>query len=282
MLEMYYASMARHPLSPSDLPLTEITVERPRAGAVVVTLDRPQTLNALTDTAFDELAAVTDAVAADDTARVLVLTGRGRGFCSGLDLGLADALPRMSPAEMLSNQERWARAVTSLCRLPKPVIAAVNGVAAGAGLALALAADVRLAAPEARFNAAFVRIGLSAGDVGVSWLLPRIVGLGHAAEIMFTGRLIDAPEAERIGLVNRIARGDVLDAALDIADEMTANSPFGLRLSKQVLMTNVDAPSLDAALELENRNQTLATRTDDMAEALAAFREKRPPVWTGR
>jgi enoyl-CoA hydratase/carnithine racemase len=184
----------------------------------------------------------------------------------------------MSAQEMLSGQEVWAGAVAALRKLSKPVVAAVNGPAAGAGLGLALAADVRIASPDASFVAAFVRIGLTGGDVGVSWMLPRIVGLGHASEMLLTGRAVDAGEAERIGLVNRVVPAEeLLPAAHETAAAIAAHSPFGVRLTKKVLQANVDAPSLDAAIELENRNQVLTTRGADMPEALAAFRERRQP-----
>src|SRR5207244_3997053 len=205
-------------------------------------------------------------------------TGAGRGFCAGLDLADASALPGMTAAQLLPEQESWAEAITSFQRLAKPVIAAVNGAAAGAGFSLALAADIRIAAPAARFNAAFIKIGLTGGDCGSSWMLPRIVGLGHAYEILLTGRLVEADEAARVGLVNRVVpAADLLTNALDTAELIAANSPLGVRLTKQAVQVNVDAPSLEAAVELENRNQTLATGTQDMVEAFIAFREKRPP-----
>ena len=260
-----------------------LLVDRPRAGIVVATLNRPDRLNALTFSMFGELEQLAAAIGADDGARVLVLSGAGRGFCAGLDLDDAATLPDMTAARFLHDQEGWSRAITSFRRLPKPVIAAVNGPAAGAGFSLALAADIRLASPAARFNAAFIKIGLTGGDCGSSWMLPRIVGLGHAYEILLTGRLIDADEAARIGLVNRVVPApDLLPAALDLAELIAANSPFGVRLTKQLVQVNVDAPSLDAAAELENRNQALAAGTNDMAEALLAFREKRAPAFTGR
>ena len=159
-----------------------------------------------------------------------------------------------------------------------------NGPAAGGGrgVALALAADIRLASPTARFNAAFVRIGLSV-DIGVSWSLPRIVGLGHASEMMLTGRFVEAEEAARIGLVNRVVPAEsLLDAAYELTDAIVGNSPLGMTLTKRVLESNVDAPSLHSAMELENRNQVLATRGEDFHEALTAFREKRTPRFTGR
>jgi enoyl-CoA hydratase/carnithine racemase len=159
----------------------------------------------------------------------------------------------------------------------------VNGPAAGAGFSLALAADIRIAAPTARFNAAFIKIGLTGGDCGSSWMLPRIVGLGHAYEILLTGRLVGADEAARIGLVNRVVPAeDLLASALETAELIAANSPLGVRLTKQVVQVNVDAPSLEAAVELENRNQTLAAGTQDMTEAMTAFIQKRPAAFTGR
>jgi enoyl-CoA hydratase/carnithine racemase len=260
-----------------------LLVDRPRAGITVATLNRPDRLNALTFGMFDELARLAAEVGADEETRVLVLTGAGRGFCAGLDLADAATLPEMTTAGFLAGQESWSGAITSFRRLPKPVIAAVNGPAAGAGFSLALAADIRIAAPTARFNAAFIKIGLTGGDCGSSWMLPRVVGLGHAYEILLTGRLVEADEAARIGLVNRVVPAeDLLASALETAELIAANSPLGVRLTKQMVQVNVDAPSLDAAVELENRNQTLAAGTRDMAEALAAFGEKRRPAFTGR
>jgi len=163
-----------------------------------------------------------------------------------------------------------------------PVIAAVNGPAAGGGLALALAADIRLAAPEAKFNAAFVRIGLSAGDLGTSWLLTRLIGPAATSEICFTGRLVDAGEALRLGLVNQVSEsGALLDQARRLAAAIVSNSPGGVQLSKRALQANLEISSYAAALELENRGQALLTRSTDMPEALAAFKEKRQPVFTG-
>jgi enoyl-CoA hydratase len=255
-----------------------LLVDHPRPGIAVATLNRPDRLNALTFQMFGELAHLAADTAADDRVRVLVLTGAGRGFCAGLDLADAATLPDMTAAGFLQGQEHWSQAITSFRRLPKPVIAAVNGPAAGAGFSLALAADIRIAAPAARFNAAYIKIGLTGGDCGSSWLLPRIVGLGHAYEILLTGRQVEADEAARIGLVNRVVpAGDLLAAALDTAELIAANSPLGVRLTKQMVQVNVDAPSLEAAVELENRNQALAAGTQDMVEAFMAFREKRPP-----
>ena len=260
-----------------------LLVSRPRPGVVLVTLDRPERRNAITFEMFDELHALCDDLQGDAEARAVVVTGAGEGFCSGLDLDEAMTLPDMSPHEMMLGQQYWAGAFVKFHELPQPVIAAVNGAAAGGGLGLALAADIRLASPAARFNAAFVRIGLSAGDVGVSWSLPRVVGLGHAAEIMLSGRFVDADEAARIGLVNRVVPADaLLDEAFALAGEIAANTPFGVTLTKRVLNANVDAGSLSQAVEVENRGQTLATRGADFREALEAFRAKRPAAFTAR
>lgn len=251
-------------------------VDRPREGVILATLNRPDRLNALTFGMFKELEQLCTDVAEDNSAHVLVITGSGCGFCSGLDLENAGQLIDMTAAEMLRGQEGWANAIAAFRRLPQPVVAAVNGPAAGAGFALALAAVIRIAATDACFNAAFVRIGLTGVDCGVSWMLPRIVGLGWISELLPTGRLIDAEEAYQIGIANEVvANDDLKPAAMDLAKEMASNSPFGLRLTKQVLQINVDPPSLEAALVLENRNQVLATRTQDMGEALNAFLEKR-------
>jgi enoyl-CoA hydratase/carnithine racemase len=177
-------------------------------------------------------------------------------------------------------QQRIAALVPKLRNLRQPVIAAVNGPASGGGFALALAADIRIAAPAAKFNAAFVRIGLSAGDLGTSWLLTRLVGPAVTSDIAFTGRFVYAPEALAIGLVNSLSE-NLLQDALALAGQIVANSPGGVQLSKRALQANMEISSYAAALELENRGQALLTRGSDMPEALAAFREKRRPAFTG-
>jgi enoyl-CoA hydratase/carnithine racemase len=261
----------------------DLTLEYPREHVAVVTLDRPERLNALTLGSFDELHDVCARLLADRETRVLVITGAGRGFCAGLDLDEAAKLPEMATPEIAAGQEHWGATVSALRSLPQPIIAAVNGPAAGGGLSLALAADIRVASSAARFNAAFVRVGLSAGDLGASWALPRVVGLGRAAELMFTGRFVEAEEAEAIGLVNRVvAPEELLPKTFELAEQICSNSPYGVRLSKRVLQANVDAPSLEAALEVENRGQVLATRTEDMREALDAFRSQRQPRFRNR
>lgn len=262
---------------------SSMSVERARDDVLLVTMDRPERLNAITFRTFDEITDLCDKVTADTTLRAVVITGRGRAFCAGLDLSEASTLEAMTTMEMMSGQEHWAAAFTRLYELPVPLIAAINGPATGGGLAISLAADIRIASTAARFNSAFIRIGLSSGDIGVSWALPRVVGMGHAAEMMMTGRFYDADEAARIGLVNRVVEPDaLLPTAFEIAEQIAGNTPLGVMLTKRLLASNVDAGSLRGAMEVENRGQVLATRGHDFHEALAAFREKRTPHYTGR
>ncbi len=260
-----------------------LQLSHPSPGVALATLNRPERLNAITFEMFDEFVELQRRVDADPATRALVITGGGRGFCAGLDLDCAAQLPDMTATEMMREQQKWGAAVAGFRHMSTPVIAAVNGPAAGAGMGLALAADIRIATESARFNAAFVKVGLSGGDVGTSWALPRLVGLARATEILLTGRFVTAHEALQIGLVTDVTSSEsLLDKAYEIAEMIASNSPFGMTLTKQVIQQNVDAQSLDAAIAVENRNQVLATRTSDMREALTAFREKRRPVFTGR
>jgi enoyl-CoA hydratase len=253
-------------------------------GVQVVELNRPDRLNALSTEVLQGLHDALDSLAADDSCRVVVLTGAGRGFCAGLDLvenadSLSEAGDR-SPQQRMRLQKHIAALVPKMRALPQPVIAAVNGPAAGGGLALALASDIRLAAPAARFDIAFLQIGVSACDIGVSWLLPRLIGASRAFEILLSGRTIDAAEAERIGLVSRVvAEGDVVDAAVMLAGEITRHSPMGVRMTKEVMWSQLEVASLTAGIDLENRTQILTSFTRDQDEALAAFKERRAPVF---
>jgi enoyl-CoA hydratase len=259
-----------------------LLISRPVDDVVQITLNRPESYNSLTFDMFDEITTACVALEGQEDVRAVVLTGAGRGFCSGLDLDAAAALLKMSPYEFMRGQEKWAGAALSLRRLTTPVVAAVNGPAAGAGFSLALACDLRVASTASKFNAAFIRIGLTGGDMGSSWLLPRIVGLGIASELLLTGRFVLPDEALRIGLVNRVCEPDeLLPTALQLARDIAANSPFGVRLTKQVIQANLGAASLEHGIELENRNQALTAATQDMREALAAFRERRTPSFTG-
>ena len=264
-----------------------VTIDRPTPDVALVTLDRPERLNAMSHELVADLHDALDEVGADTSCRVVVLTGAGRGFCAGLDLkgaGPAPGTEGLGRAQAgMTSQQHIARLVPKLRSLRQPVIAAVNGPATGGGLALALASDVRIAAESARFNVAFVRIGLSGCDIGVSWMLPRLIGASKAFELMLTGRLIDAAEADRIGLVSRVVPdGQVVDAALELAAEIAANSPFGVWMTKEVMWSNLETGSLQAAIDLENRTQILTSMTEDMPEAMNAFLEKRAPEFRNR
>jgi enoyl-CoA hydratase/carnithine racemase len=267
----------------SSMQLATIELTQPEPGIVVATLNRPERMNSQTFQMFDDLAELPLLLRDEDELRALIITGAGdRAFCAGFDLAEIDRLTDLGVREFLKFQELATGALAAIRGLPVPVIAALNGAAAGGGMALALSADIRLAVPTAKINAAFVKIGLSVGELGTSWTLSRLVGPGRAAEIAFTGRFVGAEEAERIGLVNRVVAADsLLDEAIGLALSITANSPGGVRMSKRALQSNMEISSYAAALELENRGQALLTRGADMPEALAAFKEKREPQFTG-
>jgi enoyl-CoA hydratase/carnithine racemase len=251
-----------------------IRVEHPEPGVAILRLDRPDQLNAMTAVMFAEIKSACEQLHADRSVRAVVLTGTGRGFCAGYDLDEAPELAELSPEDMLARQDLAVASVLALRAMRAPVIAAVNGPAAGGGLSLALAADFRLASPAASFSAAFIRIGLSSGDMGCSWHLPRIVGVGLAAELMLTGRRMEAAEAASSGLVNRVVpAAELLPEAVALARAIAANSPFGTALTKRALYAGLDT-SLAVALEVESRGQALASRDPAFPAALAAVRER--------
>jgi len=245
-----------------------------------LTLDRPDALNAMNPTLVRELRQFLWELPADTETRVLVLRGAGRGFCAGLDLKAqpSEGAPGSgSVAAGLRAQRTISELVLLMRRAPQPIIAAVHGPACGGGFALALAADVRVAGESARMNAAFIRLGLSACDVGVSYFLPRIVGASVAAELLLTGNFIDAARAERVGLVSRVVPdAELEEAARSLAGDMLRNSPLGLRLTKECLKFSLDAGSLDEVVAMEDRNQVLAAGSGDFREGVLAFLEKRP------
>ncbi|MGH8997227.1 MAG: enoyl-CoA hydratase/isomerase family protein [Acidimicrobiales bacterium] len=259
-----------------------VVTDSPAPGVRRITLNRPEKLNAMNLALIVGLDAALEAAAADHRCRVVILTGAGRGFCAGLDLGgygVVSGTEDLGPIQRgFAVQQQIAALIPRLRRLPQPVIAAVNGAASGGGLALVLGSDVRIAAESARFNAAFVRIGLSACDIGTSWLLPRLVGAGNAHELMLTGRLCGAEEAHRIGLVQDVVRDDALiDRALEEATLIMRNSPMGVRMTKEVMWSALEIPGQQAAIDLENRTQIMTAQTADSSEAMRAFMERRHP-----
>jgi enoyl-CoA hydratase/carnithine racemase len=273
-----------HPAPALALPALEtLAVDVIDQDIAVLRINRPDRMNSQTVRMFHEYGIAARALR-DSGLRALILTGTGeRAFCAGFDLDEVEVITRMGLRDFLKFQETAANGIAAIRDLPFPVIAAIHGAAAGGGLALALAADIRLVAPTAKFSAAFIKVGLSIGELGTSYNLTRLVGPGRAAEIGYTGRLVGAEEAVRIGLVNRmVAAGELRDEAIAMARLIAANSPGGVRLSKRAIQRNQEIPSYAAALELENRGQALLTRTQDMAEALAALTDRRPPRFTGQ
>jgi len=260
---------------------------QPRAGVVQLTLSRPDKLNALTAPLVAELHDSLRALAADSSCRAVVLTGAGRGFCAGLDLGGFGVVAGTEDAGPV--QRSWAvqRTIAALVqeirRLPQPVIAAVNGPAAGGGLALVCASDIRIAATTAVFSTSFIRIGVTGCDISTSWLLPRLVGAARAHELMLTSRRLDAQEALRIGLVTELAEPADLSARVDATlDALLQAPPMSLSLTKQGMWLALEIPSFDAMVEMENRQQILTAQTADAGEALAAYVGRRAPEYGNR
>jgi enoyl-CoA hydratase len=258
-----------------------LLVDDPATHVRRLTLNRPDELNAMTAELCEALHRELARIAADRAVRVVVLTGAGRGFCAGVDLRGYGSAPGNdgtdAPRDRLANQEHMSRLVLALRALPQPVIAAVNGPAAGLGLALALGCDIRYAAPEAVFRVAFINIGLSNSDMGTSWLLPRLIGASRSHELMLTGRRVDAAEALHIGLVADVAAdGDLLERALGTAGNIASLAPWGVRLTKQGMWTALEIGSEQAAVEYEDRQQIMATFGRAVPEAIEAFLQKRP------
>jgi len=265
--------------------MTFARTERRPDGVAVLSLDRPDRLNALSASLITDLRAELDALRHDRSVAVVVLRGEGRAFCAGTDLsGDRDPAPdsegRGPVGRVWRTQQHVAGLIVDIHEHPKPIVAAVDGPAVGGGLAIALAADLRVATPTARFGAVFINIGLSSCDVGVSYLLPRVVGPTRAAELMLTGRHFSGAEADAFGMLNVLApEGGHLDAALELAGRVAAQHEYGLELTKSGLHLGIDAPGLRHAVEMENRTQSLGSFSGNLAEAMTAFVEKRPPEW---
>lgn len=264
----------------------DLLVTWPVTGVALLTLNRPERLNAFTSGTVERLYRTLETLGRDAGCRVIVVTGAGRGFCSGDDLrdfGSPDWVPSdVGPVHSRMYQQHYvAQLVPRLRAVPQPIIAAVNGPTAGAGFALALGADLRLASTSAYFFDAFVKIGASGAEMGLSWLLQRIVGATRAAELVLTGRRVDGEEAAAIGLVLRTVPDDqLLDAAFELAEQIAANTPLGTWTGKATLWSNLEIPSLEAAIDLEARTQVLTMGTEDGREQLAAHRDGRGARYT--
>ncbi|MBL8780008.1 MAG: enoyl-CoA hydratase/isomerase family protein, partial [Alphaproteobacteria bacterium] len=220
----------------------------------------------------------------DKSVRIVVIRGAGKAYCAGLDLKERDnSSGPNSPSNGLTRQRQISEIVMRMRRCPQPIVSLVHGPACGGGFALALASDIRIAGTSARMNAAFIRIGLSACDIGVSYFLPRLVGTSVASELMLTGRFINADRALRVGLVSEVVPDDKMEeAAASYIDEMLTTSPLGLRMTKECLNMSIDAGSLEAAVAMEDRNQILCAQTGDFNEGVRAFLEKRRPAYQDR
>jgi enoyl-CoA hydratase len=264
-----------------------VAIDRPADGVTRLTLNRPDRMNTLNRELVDEMHAALDGVDADHSCRAVVLTGAGRAFCAGLDLDGFGVMPGTEefgrPQRAMAVQQHIAEVVHHLRAIRQPVIAAINGAAAGGGLAWALASDIRYGAESAKYGTAFIRLGISGCDIGVSWLLPRLIGASRAWELILTGRVIDSAEADRLGIVSRTVPDDeLMDRCLAVAAEICGNSPFGTWMTKEVLWANLEIPSLTAGIDIENRNQIMSSMTEDSREAMQSFLSRRPVNWKNR
>jgi enoyl-CoA hydratase/carnithine racemase len=255
-----------------------------RGDVEIATLNRPDALNTLDPALTAALHDYFAGLATRPEVRVVLLRGAGRAFCAGLDIKAARHDSGETPVlATLRTQTAIGNIYRKMRACPQPIIALAQGAACGGGLSLLLASDVRIAAPSLKANAAYIRIGLGGCDMASSYFLPRLVGASLAAEMILTGRFIHAERALSTGLVSEIvAEESLLDTGLALAQEMLLTSPWGLRLSKQALGFGIDAPSLDAAMALEDRQQVILAQTEDYREAATAFLEKRPPVYRDR
>ena len=263
--------------------MTDELLTEKKGEVLWLTMNRPEALNAMNAPLVEALRSTFESLKSRTDVRIVVLQARGKAFCAGLDLQSSGWGTDDSVQALLTMQRSISDIYRAMRRCPQPIIALVQGAACGGGFSLALASDIRIAATTAKMNAAYIRAGLTACDMGCSYFLPRLVGASVASEIMMTGRFINADRALRVNLVSEVVDEDALGgAAQSIIDDMLLTSPMGLRLTKDGLNFSIDAPSLDAAMALEDRQQTLVAGTRDAREAICAFLEKRLPEWQDR
>ncbi len=260
-------------------------VEKPNSEISIIRLNDPGTLNSMSFELVGDLYRCLDQVGADNECSVAILTGEGRGFCSGLNLDYVGVPPGSEGLTLgrlaIRAMEYMSNIVPAMRAVPQPIIAAINGPAYGGGLCLPLGADIRVASESAIFRSAGVTNGLTATELGVSYLLPRLIGASRSTEWLLSGRKIEAPEAERVGLVSRVVPDDqLMDAAMELAEQITGWSTFGVAMTKKVLWDSLECGSLHAAIGLENRNQLLVRMlTNNLDEAIKAKRAKRTPIY---
>ncbi len=273
-----------------------ILFEEKENGVSILRLNRPKKLNALSIKLLEEFNEILDYLEWNFDCRVLIITGMGKGFSAGLDLNEFPHIRKAKSPEKYKHlqflnmgdviktnfyAQKWiANTILKMRKIPQPIIAAVNGASAGGGFTIAMAADIRIASESARFNNAFIKIGVSGTDLGSSYFLPRLIGLSRASELLYTGRFMDAKEAEKIGFVSKVVPDDELMSAADeMAKSMLNKSPLGLRLTKEGINISIDAPSLESAILFENRNQVITGSTKDAPEGVLSFLEKREPSY---
>ena len=270
-------------------------------GIGILTLNRPDKLNAMNFQMIEDLHQIFDNLMVNLDCRVLILKGAGRAFCAGLDLRESAILQtKKKPPELkekffyarapdkdiikakMYGQWRTSHLIPKMRKISQPIIAIVQGPAAGAGFTFALAADIRICGEKARFANSFINIGFSGADLASSYHLPRLIGMSRAAEILYTGRFVDAEEAEKIGLVFKLVDGDeskLLVSAMELAEELLTKSPLGLRMTKEAINLTMDSPSLETIMQLENRSQMLCSTSSDLMEGINAFFDKRKPKY---
>jgi enoyl-CoA hydratase len=267
--------------------MNTILVDKVRDHVTVLKLNRPERLNAMSFGLMTDLYAALRAIAADNECWVTIITGEGRGFCSGLDLEDPGEIPGIDKLALsrigMVAMTHFSKVVPALRAIPQPIIAAVNGCAYGGGMCLSLGADIRYCSENAVFNSTGIVNGLTSTELGASYLLPRLIGASRSNEILLTGRKVAALEAERIGLVSKVLpEAELLDHAVDVAKEMCELSAYGLQMTKQVCWANLETTSLNAAIDLEDRNQLLLGNTENLVECINARRENRKPIYTDK
>lgn len=264
--------------------MTAVITEKLTPHITCIRLNRPDKLNAMNAALMEDLWRAIQTIGDDNHCRAVILTGAGRGFCSGLDLDDAGIVPNIDgltiPRIAMRAIEHFSRVVPAMRAMPQPVIAAVNGVAYGGGMCLAMGADIRLATHQTVFNSTGIVNGLTSTELGVSWLLPRLIGAARSNEILLTGRNVHADEAERIGMVSQVLDSETLmPTALAIAERICQWSTHGVAMTKQTCWANLEIPGFEAAIELENRNQILLGMTTNLEEAITARKQKRSPSY---
>jgi enoyl-CoA hydratase/carnithine racemase len=252
-------------------------------GIATVTLDRPEKLNPLTFESYADLRDLLGELPHHQDVRVLVIRGEGRGFCGGGDVNeIIGELLKMEPRDLMRFTKMTGDVIRAMRECPIPIITAIHGIAAGAGAVVALASDFRVVSASGRFAFLFTKVGLSGGDMGAAYLLPRVVGLGRATELLMLGGTIDATTADKYGLVTRLVEDDeIADAVAELAATLAAGPTLALAQTKSLLTRELDMP-ISAAMELDAMTQALLMTTKDHAEFHAAFNDRRPPEWQGR